>query len=135
MEGEQKERKKQSLNLPILTTILFLLANVIIVVSVLPSTFISSIIIVMKPAFAQEQTPTGIISKVRTLLNQTNVEYKNQNFTGAQSLATSAYLDHFEFIETPLEKQDKALENETEIMLREQLIQMIKDKSPQENIQ
>lgn len=134
MKGEQKERKKQSQNLTLLTTIVLILANVIIITSVLPSTFISSII-TAKPFFAQEQTPTGIVSKVRTLLNQTNIEYRNQNFTGAQSLATSAYLDHFEFIEAPLEKQDKALKNETEIMLREQLIHMIKDKPPQENIQ
>src|ERR687886_1034902 len=89
-------------------------------------------------AFAQEQqkkTPAEIISKVRSLLNQTINEYKNQNFTGAQSLASSAYLDHFEFIEAPLEKHDKALKENTEIMLREQLRQLIKDKSPVENIQ
>ena len=89
-------------------------------------------------AFAQEQqkkTPAEIISKVRSLLNQTINEYKNQNFTGAQSLASSAYLDHFEFIEAPLEKHDKALKENTEIMLREQLRQLIKDKSPVGNIQ
>jgi plastocyanin len=134
MKEEQEEGKKQSLNLSILTTIVLLLANVIIVASVLPSTLISNII-TMKPAFAQEQTSTGIISKVRTLLNQTINEYRNKNYTGAQSLATSAYLDNFEFIEAPLDKHDKALKNETEIMLREQLRQMIKDKSPQDNVQ
>ena len=36
---------------------------------------------------------------------------------------------------TPLEKHDKALEKNTEIMLREQLRQVIKDKSPIESIQ
>jgi plastocyanin len=87
-------------------------------------------------AFAQEQKkPTEIISKVRSLLNQTINQYRNQNFTGAQSLATTAYLDNFEFIEAPLNKHDKALRNDTEIMLREQLRQVIKDKSPAENIQ
>jgi hypothetical protein len=75
----------------------------------------------------RNKTSTGIISKVRTLLNQTINEYRNKNYTGAQSLATSAYLDNFEFIEAPLDKHDKALKNETEIMLREQLRQMIKD--------
>ena len=134
MKKEHEERKEQSLNLTILATIVLLLANVIIVASVLPSSLISSII-TMKPAFAQKDTSTGIIFKVHTLLNQTINEYRNHNFTGAQSLATSAYLDNFEFIEAPLEKHDKALKNETEIMLREQLRQMIKEKSPQENIQ
>jgi len=134
MKEEQKEMKMRSLNLTLVTTIVLILANVIIITSGLPSSFITSIF-TTKLAFAQVQTPSGIITKVRTLLNQTNIEYRNQNFTGAQSLATSAYLDHFEFIEAPLERQDKVLKNETEIMFREQLIQMIKDKSSQENIQ
>jgi plastocyanin len=87
-------------------------------------------------AFAQQQkTPTEIISTIKTLLNQTMNEYRNENFTGAQQLASTAYLDNFEFIEAPLEKHDKALEKNTEIMLREQMRQVIKDKSPIENIQ
>jgi hypothetical protein len=81
-----------------------------------------------RTAFAQQQKPTEIISTVKTLLNQTIKEYRNQNFTGAQSLASSTYLDHFEFIEAPLEKHDKVLKENTEIMLREQLRQSIKDK-------
>ena len=88
-------------------------------------------------AFAQEQkkTPAEIISTVKSLLNQTLSEYRNQNFTGAQGLASSAYLDQFEFIEAPLDKHEKALKENTELMLREQLRQYIKDKSPIENIQ
>ena len=87
-------------------------------------------------ALAQQQkTPTEIISTIKALLNQTINEYRNENFTGAQQLASTAYLDNFEFIEAPLEKHDKALEKNTEIMLREQLRQVIKDKSPIENIQ
>jgi hypothetical protein len=35
-----------------------------------------------------------------------------------------------EFIEVPLDKHDKALKENTEIMLREQLRQSIKDKLP-----
>ena len=87
-------------------------------------------------AFAQQQkTPTEIISTIKTLLNQTINEFRNENFTGARQLASTAYLDNFEFIEAPLEKHDKALEKNTEIMLREQLRQFIKDKSPMESIQ
>ncbi|MGC2383371.1 MAG: hypothetical protein WA631_09730, partial [Nitrososphaeraceae archaeon] len=116
-------------------TFLFI-AGLLIMASALQSTtYIFNMHIVSKMAFAQQQkTSTGIISKVRTLLNQTLNEYRNQNFTGAQSLATSAYLDHFEFIEVPLEKHDKALKNDTEIMLREKLRQMI-SQAPVENIQ
>jgi plastocyanin len=115
------------------------IGGLLIMASVLQSTTL----IFTKPvtshtAFAQEQqkkTPAEIISNIRSLLNQTINEYRNQNFTGAQGLASSAYLDNFEFIETPLDKHDKALRNDTEIMLREQLRQVIKNKSPIENIQ
>jgi plastocyanin len=134
MKEEQEEKKNQTLNLSKLATTVLSFAGLIIVASILPTTLITTTIS-MKTAFAQQQTPTEIISTVRTLLNQTINEYRNQNFTGAQSLASSAYLDHFEFIEAPLEKHDKALKENTEIMLREQLRQSIKDKSPEENIQ
>jgi plastocyanin len=79
--------------------------------------------------------PLQIISNIRILLNQIIDEYKQQNYTGAQDLATKAYLDNFEFIEAPLLKLDKSLKQNTELMLREQLRQLIKDKVPFENIQ
>src|SRR5919197_4527349 len=113
------------------------IAGLLIMVSVLQSaSLISTTSIASQMAFAQQQkTPKEIISTVKTLLNQTIDEYRNQNFTGAQGLASSAYLDNFEFIEAPLDKHDKALNENTEIMLRDQLRQMRKDKSPLENIQ
>jgi plastocyanin len=139
-----------------LATVFLSIAGLLIVAFVLPSTLIITTI-ASKTAFAQQQTqeeekqsdekqpvassattnrkPTEIISKVRILLNQSINEYRKQNFTGAQELATSAYLDNFEFIEAPLEKRDNALKNNTEIMLREQLRQDIKGKVPLENIQ
>ena len=139
-----------------LATVFLSIAGLLIVAFVLPSTLIITTI-ASKTAFAQQQTqeeekqsdekqpvassattnrkPTEIISKVRILLNQSINEYRKQNFTGAQELATSAYLDNFEFSEAPLEKRDNALKNNTEIMLREQLRQDIKGKVPLENIQ
>jgi plastocyanin len=136
--------------------IFLFIAGLLVVASVLPSTLIITTI-TSKTAFAQQHAeeeekqsvekqavsssittnrkPTEIISKVRILLNQSINEYRKQNFTGAQELATSAYLDNFEFIETALKKRDNALENNIEIMLRDQLRQYIKDRLPLENIQ
>ena len=65
--------------------------------------------------------PTKLIFYVHMLLNQTIEEYKKENFTGAQDLATKAYIDNFEFIEAPLEKHDKILKENTEKLLRKQL--------------
>jgi len=139
-----------------LAMIFLSIAGLLIVAFVLPST-ITMAAIASKAAFAQQQSaheekqsdekqpivssattnrkPTEIISKVRILLNQSINEYREQNFTGTQELATSAYLDNFEFIEAPLDKRDNALKNNTEIMLREQLRQFIKDRVPLESIQ
>jgi plastocyanin len=133
-EKEKKNDKILNMTKPIMT-FLFIAGLLILALALHSTTLIFDMPIISKMAFAQQQTPTGIITKVRTLLSQTLNEYRNQNFTGAQSLATSAYLDHFEFIEAPLEKHDKGLKNDTEMMLREQLRQMIKDKAPVDNIQ
>ena len=79
--------------------------------------------------------PTKIIFYVHMLLNQTIEEYKKENFTGAQDLATKAYIDNFELIEQTLERHDKILKENTEKLLREQLRQSIKDRLPLKNIQ
>lgn len=47
------------------------------------------------------------ISNVKQLLNQTVDAYQKQNYTGALTLATKAYLDNFEFVEAPLQQHDK----------------------------
>lgn len=159
MEEEKEERNNQIprvRGLTKLAMIFLFIAGLLVVASVLPSTLIITTI-TSKTAFAQQHAeeeekqsvekqavsssittnrkPTEIISKVRILLNQSINEYRKQNFTGAQELATSAYLDNFEFIETALKKRDNALENNIEIMLRDQLRQYIKDRLPLENIQ
>jgi hypothetical protein len=79
--------------------------------------------------------PGEIISEIRTLLNQTIQEYKQQNYDEAEALATTAYLDNFEFIEAPLADKDNALMENTEVMLREQLRQLIQNKVSLEELQ
>ena len=76
-----------------------------------------------------------IISKIRSLLNQTVEAYNQQNYAEAEALATTAYLDNFEFIEAPLAEKDPELMENTEVMLREQLRQFIQNKVPVEEIQ
>ncbi len=91
--------------------------------------------IVSEPVKNSEEptTPIQFISKIRTLLNQTIGEYNNQNYTGAEELATSAYLDNYEFVEALAEK-DRPLMESTEIMMREELRQMILDRVPNEEL-
>ena len=76
-----------------------------------------------------------IISEIRSLLNQTVETYNQQNYAEAEALATTAYIDNFEFIEAPLAEKDEALMENIEVMLREQLRQFIQNRVPVEEIQ
>jgi hypothetical protein len=76
-----------------------------------------------------------IISEIRSLLNQTVEAYNQQNYAEAEALTTTAYLEHFEFIEAPLAEKDEVLMENTEVMLREQLRQLIQNKVSPEGLQ
>ena len=67
----------------------------------------------------------------RNLLNQVSTEYKKGNFSGAEELATRAYLDNFEYVEAPLEKKGGSeIMKQLEGMMRKDLREMIKDEVP-----
>lgn len=72
------------------------------------------------------------LQNARNLLNQTSVEYKNSNYTGAEELAIAAYLDNFEYVESELEKKGShSLMQDIEHMMREELRDLIKNKANQ----
>jgi hypothetical protein len=80
-------------------------------------------------------TTIQYIQNVRDLLKQLSAEYKNGNFTGAEELATTAYIDHFEHVEVDLVKYNATeLKEETEQMLRVELRDMIKNRAAAEQI-
>jgi hypothetical protein len=71
----------------------------------------------------------------RNLLNQVSTEYKKGNFSGAEELATRAYLDNFEYVEAPLEKiGGSEIMKQLEVMMRKDLRGMIKDEVPYEKL-
>jgi hypothetical protein len=99
----------------------------------------------MQIGFAQEKEATGTevksnkfvdyLENARSLLNQTSVEYKNSNYTGAEELATVAYLDNFEHVEEELEKKSShAFMEDIEHKMREELRDLIKDKAQQSEL-
>jgi hypothetical protein len=62
---------------------------------------------------AQEDgDPLQIVSNIRNLLNQTMIEFKSENYTGASELVDIAYIDNYEYIEDPLKVLDKNLMKE-----------------------
>jgi hypothetical protein len=99
----------------------------------------------MQMGFAQEKEAVGTegesnkfvdyLENVRSLLNQTSVEYKNSNYTGAEELAIAAYLDNFEHVEEELEKKSShAFMEDIEHKMREELRDLIKDKAQQSEL-
>ena len=72
---------------------------------------------------------------IKNLLSKVNnVVRTNSDYTSAAKYATSAYLDNFEYIEGPLEKVDPNLKNSIELMMREELRNLIKNKQHSELI-
>jgi hypothetical protein len=75
------------------------------------------------------------LENARSLLNETSVEYKNSNYTGAEELATAAYLDNFEHVEDELEKKSShSFMDDIEHKMREDLRDLIKDKVQQSEL-
>lgn len=83
----------------------------------------------------KEKSPTEIITNIRSLLNQTIAEYQNKNFSGASALVEEAYLENYEFIEAPLAVQNETLMKETDVKLREELRELVKDDDKETDVQ
>jgi hypothetical protein len=82
-----------------------------------------------------QREPVKIIENIQVLLNKILEEYKAQNYTGAEEIATVAYLENYEYVEAPLAERNEELMEETEIMLREDLSTAIEEKAPVEQVQ
>jgi hypothetical protein len=85
---------------------------------------------------AAEQDPIAIIENIKLLLSQQLLDaYRTQDFPGAEGIAIEAYLENYEFIEAAIAEHDRELMEQTEVMLREELRQMIIDRAPVEQIE
>ncbi len=82
-----------------------------------------------------QREPVKIIENIQVLLNKILEEYKAQNYTGAEEIATVAYLENYEYVEAPLAEKNEELMEETEIMLREDLSTAIEEKAAVEQVQ
>ncbi len=59
--------------------------------------------------------PREIVSELRNILTKQSKHTKQQIYAEDDALATSAYLDNFEFIEAPLAEKDNALMENIEV--------------------
>jgi len=74
-------------------------------------------------------------ANIKNLLSKIIGSIKNNSdYSSAEKYATTAYLDNFEYIEAPLEKLDPNLMNSIEIMMREELRELIRNKQQSQTI-
>jgi high-affinity iron transporter len=72
-------------------------------------------------------------STIRELLNSINTSLNQGDYKSADAAAIKAYIDNYEYLESPIEKHDSDLMKEIELEMRERLRQQIREeRSPQE---
>ena len=77
----------------------------------------------------------SIIQNIRNLLEQLSTAYKTENYQKASELAITAYIDNYEYIETPLEITGNGdLMKEIELKMRVDLREAIKENESQSEI-
>ncbi|WP_100182110.1 hypothetical protein [Candidatus Nitrosotenuis aquarius] len=74
------------------------------------------------------------INNIEDLLDQTSSEYNDGNQDTAFSLATTAYLENYEYIEGNIASKNLQLMQEIELMMRVDLRNMIQNGEPAEDI-
>ncbi|MFQ5476956.1 MAG: iron permease FTR1 [Nitrosopumilus sp.] len=101
------------------------------------SVLFAFVLITIPNVYAQEEFDEEYVEfimnhldSINELLVQTDEEYSNGNKDLALKLATTAYLEHYEFIESELEQYNEELIEDVEWAMREELRGMIKNEAP-----
>jgi len=74
------------------------------------------------------------VKNIENLLDQISIKYKSGDKDTAFSLASTAYLENYEYIEGTIASKNRQLMEKTELMLRVDLRNLIKNGSPQADI-
>jgi len=74
------------------------------------------------------------IKNIESLLDQISSKYKSEDKDTAFSLASTAYLENYEYIEGTIASKDRLLMEKIELMLRVDLRNLIKNESPQTDV-
>ena len=75
------------------------------------------------------------IDNINELLDHSVEQYEAGNFDEARAHAVEAYLDNYEFIEADIAEDNEELMEQIEVDMRVDLVKMIDDRAPAEDIQ
>lgn len=81
----------------------------------------------MGQPITQSSDVLSTISNIEDLLDQVSSEYRNGNKDTAFSLATTAYLENYEYIEGTIASKDLQLMQKIELMMRVDLRSLIQN--------
>lgn len=74
------------------------------------------------------------VNNIRDLLEQSRTKYAEGDIEEAKRLAMKAYIDNYEYLEDPVEEQNEKLNDELEIMLREELQALMRENAPLDKV-
>lgn len=86
------------------------------------------------PVVFADEVLLQYVDNIRELLEQSRIKYAEGDIEEAKRLAMKAYIDNYEYLEDPVEEQNEKLNDELEIMLREELQALMRNKAPLEQI-
>lgn len=82
----------------------------------------------------QQSEVLDIINNIEKILDDVSTNYRNGDKDTAFSLATSAYLENYEYVEGAIAQKDRTLMEKIELMLRVDLRSMIKNGDTTDNV-
>lgn len=86
------------------------------------------------PVVFADEVLLQYVDNIRELLEQSRIKYAEGDIEEAKRLAMKAYIDNYEYLEDPVEEQNEKLNDELEIMLREELQALMRNKVPLEQV-
>ena len=75
------------------------------------------------------------VDNIRELLEQSRTKYAEGDIEEAKRLAMKAYIDNYEYLEDPVKEQNEELNDELEIMLREELQALMRKNASLEQVE
>ena len=75
------------------------------------------------------------VDNIRELLEQSRTKYAEGDIEEAKRLAMKAYIDNYEYLEDPVGEQNEELNDELEIMLREELQALMRKNASLEQVE
>ena len=75
------------------------------------------------------------VDNIRELLEQSRTKYAEGDIEEAKRLAMKAYIDNYEYLEDPVGDQNEELNDELEIMLREELQALMRKNASLEQVE